>query len=122
MAEGFSLLELRPLLAAKHQARAHCAYGLQTPIVGDAVYGELSLSYGPPGALMRDAGRGARNNEFLEAQGLLLHARELAMQTFGGKLMRVAAPLPPPFREAFGRLGWTDLAARVDEAARRGTR
>ncbi len=37
---GFNLIEFSPKTGRMHQIRAHCAYGLGTPIAGDEKYGD----------------------------------------------------------------------------------
>ena len=44
---------------------------------------------------------------------------QVALQTFGGKVVRVVAPLPPRFLAAFEKLGWTGLAERSERARER---
>ncbi|MBI2354505.1 MAG: RluA family pseudouridine synthase [Deltaproteobacteria bacterium] len=66
-AEGFSLVEARPLTGRTHQIRVHLAAG-GLPIVGDGTYG------GPP------------------AERMMLHCAELAFTSDRGVDIRVMAP------------------------------
>ena len=42
LAGGFTLLSMNPYSGRYHQTRAHCAFGLRAPVVGDPVYYQLS--------------------------------------------------------------------------------
>jgi tRNA pseudouridine32 synthase/23S rRNA pseudouridine746 synthase len=72
---GRSLVRFEPETGRTHQLRAHAAYGLDAPIVGDPVYGEGS---GP----------------------LLLHAYSLRLERQGKRPIEAIAPLPATFRDA----------------------
>jgi len=73
--DGHMLVRLDPETGRTHQLRAHAAYGLGAPVVGDPVYGK---SGGP----------------------MLLHARAFRMEREGKAPVEAVAPLPPSFREA----------------------
>ncbi len=68
-----SLVELKPTTGRTHQLRVHMKY-LNTPIVGDRVYGK-------------------------EADRLYLHAHMLEITLPGGKRTTFTAPVPPEFKE-----------------------
>jgi len=107
---GVSLLEMMPQTTTRHQVRAHAAYGLKCPIIGDSVY------YEPAQKLGRLTGHQAlyaapeaiaeRNKLFGEDPPLMLHSRSVVLRTFAGKQVRVDAPPPKPMLRAFARLGW----------------
>lgn len=81
-------LALVPLTGRTHQLRVHCATALETPILGDGKYG---------GARSRPAGA---------PDGLMLHARELALPHPDGGTLRLVAPPPDQLLAAFDWLGF----------------
>lgn len=93
---GVGWLELRPLTGRKHQLRAHCAWTLGTPIVGDGKYRGGREEMGSQGTAMR-AGLPRRVH---------LHCRSLAFpHPFGGRI-DVQAPLPPHMLQSWASLGF----------------
>lgn len=83
--DGRALVEFRPETGRTHQIRVHAATGLGVPVVGDPVYGRADPA-GP------STGSG---------QGMLLHARRLAMPRAGKATVEAEAPVPARFG-AFG--------------------
>jgi 23S rRNA pseudouridine1911/1915/1917 synthase len=81
----YALLALHPLTGRTHQLRVHMQY-LQTPIVGDRVYGKAG-------------------------DRLFLHAYRLEITTGGGKRQTFTAPIPTEFHE---RAGTIDEASLCD--------
>lgn len=77
--DELSLLKLQPETGRTHQLRAHCQYGLGTPILGDGKYG----------------GKGAL--PFGREENLFLHAYQLIIPTLSGKNIEVVAKLPHHF-------------------------
>lgn len=71
-----SLIELKPLTGRMHQLRAHCTYGLKTPILGDEKYGAKNFYKGE------------------KVKGLYLHARSLDIPDFS---MTFKAEVPDKF-------------------------
>jgi tRNA pseudouridine32 synthase/23S rRNA pseudouridine746 synthase len=72
--EGRTLVSFEPETGRTHQIRAHAAYALKAPVVGDPVYGKA----GP---------------------AMLLHAASLTVPREGKAPVAATSPLPP----AFGR-------------------
>ena len=75
VADGRSLVELRPQTGRTHQIRVHAAEGLGAPVLGDPVYG---------------AGQGP----------LMLHAAELTVPRAGKEPVHAVAPTPARFAAA----------------------
>jgi len=82
-------IALWPLTGRTHQLRVHCAYGLTTPILGDAKYGGGATL---PGAPLEDR--------------LHLHARAIVLPHPAGGELAVTAPLPPHMRAAWDFFGF----------------
>lgn len=96
-----SWLALRPLTGRTHQLRAHCL-ALGHPILGDGKYG----------------GRDAYPESLALPKQLFLLAREIALpHPEDGMTLRVQAPLPSHFREAFNLLGFDPADRSADAAA-----
>jgi tRNA pseudouridine32 synthase/23S rRNA pseudouridine746 synthase len=70
--DGLTLVEFRPETGRTHQIRAHARYGLDAPIVGDAIYGT-------------------------EGSAMLLHALRLIVPRAKKAAIDVTAPLPERF-------------------------
>lgn len=96
-----SWLALRPLTGRTHQLRAHCL-ALGHPILGDGKYG----------------GRKAFPERLALPKQLFLLAREIALpHPEDGLTLRVQAPLPEHFRQAFGALGFDEEDPAAEQAA-----
>jgi 23S rRNA pseudouridine955/2504/2580 synthase len=80
---------LVPLTGRTHQLRAHMQ-AIGTPIIGDRKYGKE-----PPGGA---------------PEGLILHAREIALPRAKGPELRIAAEPPPHFEAG---LAWLGLRAEL---------
>lgn len=80
MADGRTLVALRPRTGRTHQLRVHCATGLGCAIVGDSVYGSA------------------------DPAGLMLHAANLALTREGKAAIAAHAPFPA----RFAALGFSD--------------
>lgn len=103
VAEGrhASWLALRPHTGRTHQLRAHCL-ALGHPILGDGKYG----------------GKAAFPERLALPKRLFLLAREIALpHPEDGTTLRVQAPLPPHFREAFAGLGFDPDDPAAERAA-----
>ncbi|KIY48602.1 pseudouridine synthase, partial [Fistulina hepatica ATCC 64428] len=87
-----SLLELKLTTGRKHQARVHCAYILQAPILGDIKYSDSHLPKSITEHVVPPTGR------------MFLHAAELGFERFRREgpqkrfVVRVVAPLPSDFQ------------------------
>lgn len=80
-----TLLELSPKTGRTHQLRLHCAFGLNTPIVGDPFYGVAEGPYAPSNAPM------------------LLHAAKVVIPYYHNKPpIIVEAKLPEHFSRFLG--------------------
>lgn len=80
--EGMSVLELKPKTGRTHQIRLHCAFALNTPILGDPFY--------------------AAPSEF----PMQLHAQKLSIPYYNNKPpIAVEAPLPAHMRDVIARAG-----------------
>eukprot|EP00931_Biecheleriopsis_adriatica_P065324 TRINITY_DN39890_c0_g1_i2.p1 TRINITY_DN39890_c0_g1~~TRINITY_DN39890_c0_g1_i2.p1 ORF type:complete len:447 (-),score=83.16 TRINITY_DN39890_c0_g1_i2:5-1345(-) len=118
---GISLLEMNPYSGRHHQARAHCAFGLRAPLIGDPVYYELSNHLASETDFRvryhsEDAKR--ERQAVLGAQPRMhLHSRQLMIKTFAGKEVLITAPLPPYMRATFDTLGWAGFLRRADRDA-----
>ncbi len=78
-------LALEPLTGRTHQLRVHCA-AMGFPIVGDAIYGNVPRSGGPP---------------------LHLHSREIVVPLYKNKApIAVTAPAPLHMQERLYACGW----------------
>jgi 23S rRNA pseudouridine955/2504/2580 synthase len=88
LARKFALVELKPLTGRTHQLRVHMA-AIGCPIVGDHKYG---------GSTSDAKSIGVENI-------LHLHARKIAVPGAGGKIIEIAAPLPPHMKKSFVALG-----------------
>jgi tRNA pseudouridine32 synthase/23S rRNA pseudouridine746 synthase len=69
---GRTHVEFRPETGRTHQIRAHARYGLDSPVVGDPIYGTA-------------------------AEGMLLHALRLVVPREKKAAIDVSAPLPERF-------------------------
>jgi 23S rRNA-/tRNA-specific pseudouridylate synthase len=87
----YARLRVETLTGRKHQVRVHCAQGLQTPILLDALYGDESLVYPEPIAEFSQSG-----------QRFFLHASSLEIASFG---IDCKAPVPTWWEEAITLLG-----------------
>ncbi|HLS69115.1 MAG TPA: RluA family pseudouridine synthase [Kiloniellales bacterium] len=97
-----SWLALRPMTGRTHQLRAHCL-AMGHPILGDGKYG----------------GRAAFPHRLSLPKQLFLLARELAVpHPEDGMTLRVQAPLPAHFQEAFTQLGFDPEDMAAEDAAR----
>lgn len=121
LAGGLSLLELNPYSGRHHQTRAHCAFGLRAPLVGDPVYYSLSNSLNTETDFrVRYHSEDAKKErkELLGPQpSLHLHSRQLHIKTFAGRDVVITARLPPPMLTSFEKLGWGNFARRADREA-----
>ncbi|CAK0857576.1 unnamed protein product [Prorocentrum cordatum] len=119
---GLSLLELNPYSGRHHQVRAHCAYGLRVPVLGDPLYYDLSDRLNLETEYrVRYHSEDARRErkQLLGAQPpLQLHCRQMMIKTFAGKDVLITAPLPPEMERTFAALGWSDFARRADRKAK----
>jgi 23S rRNA pseudouridine1911/1915/1917 synthase len=79
-ADGYSLLELRPLTGRTHQLRVHLKY-TGHPIVGDMLYGGVA------------------------APRLLLHAKDLTITLPDQKSHSFEAPIPAEFKQFMDQHG-----------------
>lgn len=77
--EDLSLILLEPKTGRTHQLRAHCQYGLGTPILGDGKYG----------------GKGAQ--PFGREEHIFLHSCKLVIPTPDGKNLEITTKLPLHF-------------------------
>lgn len=77
--DGLSLLRLKPKTGRMHQIRAHCKYGLATPILGDAKYG----------------GKGAL--PFGREDHIFLHSFMISFALENDQVIEITADLPPHF-------------------------
>jgi 23S rRNA pseudouridine955/2504/2580 synthase len=77
--DELSLLLLEPKTGRTHQLRAHCQYGLGTPILGDAKYG----------------GKGAL--PFGREENLFLHCCKLVIPTSDGQTIKISTKMPSHF-------------------------
>lgn len=122
LAGGLSLLELNLYSGRHHQGRAHCAFGLRAPLLGDPIYYELSNHLNVETAFKvryhsEDAKR--ERKELLGPQPALhLHSRQLRIKTFAGKDVVITAPLPEPMVTTFATLGWSEYLRRSDTEAK----
>jgi 23S rRNA pseudouridine955/2504/2580 synthase len=80
---------LMPETGRTHQLRVHCA-AIGTPILGDGKYGG-SAAFIPGTPLSRQ---------------LHLHARAIELPRGNGRMLRLAAPLPPAMRDTFAFFGF----------------
>lgn len=88
LARKFAVMELKPLTGRTHQLRVHMQ-AIGCPIVGDHKYGGST----------RDA-------EELGVENILhLHAWKIRIPQPGGRMLQVAAPLPPHMVRSFRALG-----------------
>jgi 23S rRNA pseudouridine955/2504/2580 synthase len=103
---GLAWVQLRPVTGRKHQLRLHCARSLGAPILGDSRYGAVRA------APQRDALEQLRRGGGWSGGGgggdppLLLHCRSMVVRAPGAALVRVTAPLPPPWVALFKLRGW----------------
>lgn len=81
-------LELTPITGRTHQIRAHCAYGLRTPILGDGKYGG-SLAY-----------------PFEKNDKLHLHAERISIPKPDGGVLTLVAPLSSHMQQTWEILGF----------------
>lgn len=77
--DELTIIALEPKTGRTHQLRAHCQYGLGTPILGDGKYG----------------GKGAL--PFGREDHIFLHAHKLLIPTLSGKDIEITAKLPKHF-------------------------
>jgi len=101
---GISLLEVQPQTGFKHQIRAHLAYGLNTPILGDHKYSNEELK---PQRLTSTTLQALKTRQALVRHiPMQLHAKSLVLPEFqSGKNVFVSAYLPYHFREMLRLLG-----------------
>ena len=83
VANGRTLIALKPETGRTHQLRVHLASGLGLPIVGDPTYGTADTA---------------------NAAGLMLHASDIKIERAGKALINAHAPFPA----RFVALGFTD--------------
>jgi len=118
LAGGLSLLELCPYTGRHHQTRAHCAFGLRAPLVGDPLYYELSnklnqeTSYGI--SYHSEEARNERKDLLGPQPRMHLHSRQMSLKTFANKDVVITAPLPKHMLESCTALGWLQYVYRFD--------
>ncbi|CAE7488591.1 unnamed protein product [Symbiodinium sp. CCMP2456] len=121
LAGGLTLLSMNPYSGRYHQTRAHCAFGLRAPMVGDPVYYQMSneLSTVSDFKVKYHSAEARRERaELLGAQPRLhLHSRQLTIKTFAGKEVTVTAPLPTHMSTTFHALGWSGWLRRAERRA-----
>ncbi|CAE7673755.1 Pentatricopeptide repeat-containing protein [Symbiodinium microadriaticum] len=121
LAGGLTLLSMNPYSGRYHQTRAHCAFGLRAPMVGDPVYYQMSneLSTVSDFKVKYHSAEARRERaELLGAQPRLhLHSRQLTIKTFAGKEVTVTAPLPTHMSTTFHALGWSAWLRRAERRA-----
>jgi len=121
LAGGISLLDLNPYSGRHHQTRAHCAFGLHAPLVGDPVYYSLSNRLGRETKLglqvHSEESRRARKEVLGPQPKLHLHSRQMRLKTFAGKEIVITAPLPEHVVRSCHALGWGDYLRRADHQA-----
>lgn len=110
-----SLLEMRCLTGRRHQVRAHCAFGLGCPILGDGTYSGLAKQW----TLLANQGREAPADGMATARSeidgkknpsverLQLHSREIRLHKFSGEEELVIRAPPPPHMQHL--LAWAGL-------------
>jgi len=86
---------MNPITGRTHQLRAHMA-AIGTPILGDGKYG----------------GAAAHPSGIADARKLHLHARAIAIPVPGGRILRVAAPLPPHMARTWKFMGFVEAEER----------
>eukprot|EP00913_Durusdinium_trenchii_P002121 g1959.t1 len=116
---GLTLLSMNPYSGRYHQTRAHCAFGLRAPMLGDPIYYELSNVVGGPASDFKVRYHSAENrHERKELLGpsprLHLHSRQLMIKTFAGKEVVITAPVPEHFARSLNALGWEDWLRRAE--------
>lgn len=90
-----SWMELKPKSGRKHQLRAHMLY-MGNPIVGDGKYGgAMAVIKGVDDAKIKSS-----------MKMLHLHARSIEFKNSNGKIVKIAAPLPPHMEESFKFFGF----------------
>ena len=82
----YARLRVETWTGRKHQVRVHCAQGLKSPILLDALYGDETLVYPEPIAELARSG-----------QRFFLHASSLQLASFG---IDCKAPVPTWWEEA----------------------
>lgn len=88
LAKKLAWVELIPITGRTHQLRVHMAE-MGTPILGDGKYG----------------GKDAFITGVNLPKQLHLHAREIVLPDWHGKMLRITAPLPPHMQKSFRELG-----------------
>lgn len=118
---GLSLVELNPYTGRYHQTRAHCAFGLRAPMVGDPIYYDMSNRLNSETEFKVHYHAEDAKRERAEVLGgmpeLHLHSRQLRVKTFAGKDVLITAPLPAHMQRSFKNLGWGDYLKRQDQQA-----
>lgn len=118
---GLTLLSMNPYSGRHDQTRAHCAFGLRAPIVGDPVYYELSNRLSEETDFKVRYHSADARQERKELLGpmprLHLHSRQLMIKTFAGKEVIITAPVPDHFAKSFHALGWDDWLRRAERRA-----
>lgn len=96
---GISLLEVQPHTGFKHQIRAHLAYGLNTPIIGDHKYSHTDAL--KPQRLPGPAIQALNTRQPLARHiPLQLHAKSIVLPEFNsGRNVFISANLPFHFKE-----------------------
>jgi len=121
LASGMSLLEMNLYTGRFHQSRAHCAFGLRAPLLGDPIYYDFSNRINSETAYKVHYHSEEAKRERAELLGgmpeLHLHSRQLRLKTFAGKDILVTAPLPEHMRKTFEVLGWSEFLKREDREA-----
>ncbi|CAJ1327373.1 unnamed protein product [Effrenium voratum] len=123
LAGGLTLLSMNPYSGRYHQTRAHCAFGLRAPIVGDPVYYDLSNHLSESEDFKHryhsTESRQERQTLLGAQRRLHLHSRQLTLKTFAGKEITVTAPVPQHMARSFQALGWQDWLRRAEGRAQR---
>ena len=120
LAGGVSLVEFNPYSGRHHQVRAHCAFGLGAPLVGDPLYYDLSnYRLNGDGSLsdvpLYPPDQKKERQQVLGAQPQLqLHSRQMMIKTFAGKSVLITAPVPPHMLAVMKHFGWGTYARQVD--------
>ncbi|CAD7700679.1 unnamed protein product [Ostreobium quekettii] len=102
VAHGLAWVQLKPVTGRKHQLRQHCAFNLNSPVLGDRRYGRTTESL-PAKMLPRVKKLMAPSSN---KHMIHLHAHELTLTICGGQPVRAVAPIPRHMKVVFDSMAW----------------